>query len=299
MNHRLWLGMRRWVGPFAVLVLMAALLPTLAVRANAACVALFTDPADDAKNTANLGDEENVPQLDILEGGVSTEDAETFTTLIKIKDLKAELPDNATSVNWYFIWTFEAVSYFTRARIDATTAGAAVFSYGTYDPTTRRFSTVDSTAGEFKTGPGGLILVKAPKAGVGEPAAGKQLTDLFSQTYIGQGIPGGPTTLSPIDRGPSGEGFGTPYTMGTCVGSSYTGGGGGGGGTVTRCTKSGTGKADTLKGTSKRDVLCGKGGRDRLYGGGGGDLLIGGKGRDLCVGGPGRDTFKGCERKRQ
>jgi len=62
---------------------------------------------------------------------------------------------------------------------------------------------------------------------------------------------------------------------------------------ATRCTITGTSKADVLKGTAKRDVICGLGGNDKIRGGGGRDLIIAGTGNDRVSGDAGNDRLLG------
>lgn len=60
-----------------------------------------------------------------------------------------------------------------------------------------------------------------------------------------------------------------------------------------RCTVTGTAKADRLRGTKKADVICGLGGNDTIRGLGGNDVLEGGPGNDRIEGGSGRDRLVG------
>lgn len=185
-----------------------------------ACDKLVTDPAGDAANTATGGDEENVENLDIISGGIIAENADTITTEIKVKNLSADIPPNGQSINWYFLWTFGEADYWTRARVDLTTAGEAVYSYGTFNQAGTR-TTIEATTGSFNPGPNGTIQVVAPKEGVGSPSAGTSLTNTYADASIGQGF--GLTLLEIVDRAPDGEAYGTDYPMGT---SCDDGGGG-------------------------------------------------------------------------
>ena len=61
--------------------------------------------------------------------------------------------------------------------------------------------------------------MKIPKVDVGEPAAGTALTNIYAQTYVGQGVPGVGSVVSPVDRGPKEEEtYGTDYVVGDCIG---------------------------------------------------------------------------------
>jgi RTX calcium-binding nonapeptide repeat (4 copies) len=61
----------------------------------------------------------------------------------------------------------------------------------------------------------------------------------------------------------------------------------------TRCTLTGTARADRLTATREPDHICALGGNDRVRGLGGDDVLVGGPGRDVLVGGPGDDVLLG------
>jgi Tol biopolymer transport system component len=59
---------------------------------------------------------------------------------------------------------------------------------------------------------------------------------------------------------------------------------------VSRCTRLGADRSDTLVGTPRADVICGNGGADRLLGRAGADELLAGAGSDTVVPGLGRDV---------
>lgn len=187
-----------------------------------ACDQLFTDPEGDASNTAPGGDEENVPNLDIISGGIAHETATHFTTQIKVKNLSMDFPPNANaSINWYFQWTFDGVDYFSRTRVDSIPGNTAVYSFGTYEPP--RYVTIDATTGSFNPGENGTVQVDVPLEAVGAPLPGTaMLTQVYAVASIGQGIPGASQLVTRVDRGPDGEAYGTDYPLGNCQG---TGGG--------------------------------------------------------------------------
>ncbi|MDQ3878426.1 MAG: hypothetical protein M3290_08790 [Actinomycetota bacterium] len=181
-----------------------------------ACSISFTDPAGDANNTAE-GGSGTVDNLDVIAGGPLSDDGKQLTTQMQIKKLDMSIPANGQSVNWYFLWTYDSTTYFSRARVDITAPSTPVYSFGTYDATTSRFSSIGSTTGAFNAGANGTVLVNVPLDQVGSPPAGSALTGLNAQTYVGQGV--GVTSLSQADQAPD-SGSGSDYTMGSCAGGS-------------------------------------------------------------------------------
>ena len=222
-------GKPRRRSPLSLLLtiaLSASAVGLVASPAHAAyeCGKSLTAPADDAPNTANGGDEANVDNLDVVAGGVNATDADSFTVAIGVKDLSKDFPPNATSINWYFEWTYADVHYFGRAGIQISDPETVAYSYGVYDPTTSRYTGTAATEGVFTEGEGGTVAIDVPFEGVGAPPPGDVLTEVFAQTFIGQGVPGAVSSLSSIDRGPKAEGeFGADYTIGSCAGGSDPG----------------------------------------------------------------------------
>lgn len=209
-------------------------------RAAYECGQLVTSPAGDAPNTAAGGDEENIDNLDIIAAGINADDPTTLKVAIGIKELDKTIPDNATSVNWYFQWSYADVNYFGRAAVNLSAPDSVSYSYGTY--AAPRYTQTDTTEGTFNEGPGGTVEINVPYEGVGAPPSGDTLTQVYAVTSVGQGVPGGPTTLSQIDRGPKGaETYGTDYVVGSCAGG---GGGDGGGGATLASPKAGLGFDD-------------------------------------------------------
>lgn len=186
--------------------------------ATQSCSISFTDPAGDATNSAP-GGSGKVDNLDIVSGGPLSDDGKQLTTQMTIKNLDMSIPMNGTSVNWYFLWTSGGTQYFSRAQVQVTASSTPAYSFGTVNPTTGAFTSVGSTTGAFNAGPNGTVLVNVPLDQVGSPSAGSALTGLNAQTFIGQGVPGGPTSLTQADQAPD-SGSGTDYTMGSCAGGS-------------------------------------------------------------------------------
>lgn len=212
-----------------VAVLATSLLVGMASPAGAAyeCAKSFTSGEGDAPNTATGGDEENVDNLDVIAGGINADDATTLKVAIGVKELTKAIPDNATSVNWYFHFSYADVNYFGRAAVNLAAPDDVSYTYGTY--AAPRYTATGDAEGTFNEGPGGTVEIHIPYEGVGAPAPGETLTNVYAVTSVGQGVPGGPTTLAQVDRGPkTEETYGTDYVVGSCPGSGDPGEGGGG-----------------------------------------------------------------------
>jgi hypothetical protein len=168
------------------------------------CGELFTDAPDDA-------DFEN---LDVLAGGVAANDDASFTVELRIKNLSTEVdPTDGQGLTWYFLWTSGDVTYFANAAYSMWT-DAITYNLGTLDGTS--FSTTAQTEGTFTEGENGSITVIVPYEEVGDPAAGAVLTQTYADTRLRAGGPAGPGLVSPVDRAPDGEAYGTDYTLGNC-----------------------------------------------------------------------------------
>ena len=196
-----------------------------ASKAGSGCAGLFTDPPGDAKNTAPGGSQEDLPNLDILSGGIvketpaSGETPATFTTEIEIAELSKAFAGNATAnMTWYFQWSFDGVNYYASASIPRVPGDTVRYAYGTYEPP--RFVQIATTTGSFNEGKNGTVQVDVPVEGVGAPASGAELTNIYANTRVGIGVPtGSPSLVSQIDRGPDGDAFGDAVKLGTCKGT--------------------------------------------------------------------------------
>ena len=225
-------------------VLATSLLVVAASPADAAyeCAQTVTTPPDDAPNNARGGDGSNVDNLDIVAAGVNADDGTTLKVAIGVKDLSMDMPANATAINWYFVWSYADVVYFGRAVVNATDASTVGYGYGTYDPTTSRYTQTAASEGVFTEGENGTVEIHVPYEGVGEPPAGSELTQVFAETFISQGVPGAVSSLNSVDRGPkTAETYGADYITGSCAGG---GGGDDGGGTTLASPKAGLGFND-------------------------------------------------------
>lgn len=226
------------VATLATSVLVVAVPP---VGAAYECAQSATSPADDAPNSANGGDEENVDNLDIVAAGVNADDGTTLKVAVGVKDLSMDMPANATAINWYFVWTYADVVYFGRAVVNATAPDTVNYGYGTYDPATSRYTQTAASEGVFTEGENGTVEIHVPYEGVGEPPAGAQLTQVFAETFISQGVPGAVSSLNSVDRAPKGaDAYGEDYVAGSCAG----GGDDGGGDTTLASPKAGLGFND-------------------------------------------------------
>ncbi len=156
--------------------------------------------------------------LDIVSAGVVADNGKNLRVGLALKDLSWDFPTNATSLNWFFQWTYADVSYYTRASVSAATPDEPTYVYGTYNPTTSAYTpSGPAIGGSFIMGNGGQVEIEIPYEGVGAPTAGQSLNQVFAVTYVGQGVPGGPTTLVDADRGPKAEEtYGADYTLGAC-----------------------------------------------------------------------------------
>jgi hypothetical protein len=202
----------------ASLAMVAAYAPT-AVSAQQedpyACGRLIESPEGDAPNSAAGGGGGNVDNLDIIAGGVTADEESSFTVAVGVKDLSMRFPSNATSVNWYFQWSYQDVNYFARATIQATAPTSPTFAFGTY--VAPRYTAIGPTTGEFKVGKEGTVEIVVPFEGVGAPPAGDQLMNVYAVTFVGQGVPGAVSSLSQIDRGPKeADTYGESYSVGEC-----------------------------------------------------------------------------------
>lgn len=204
----------------ALVALCASALVLTAAPAGAAyrCAQSLTSPIGDTPNEATGGEGENIDNLDIVSAGVVADDGKNLRVGLALKDLSFDFPSNATSLNWFFQWTHADVSYYARASVSAATPDAPTYVYGTYNPTTSAYTSSGSAVGgSFMMGKGGQVEIEVPYEGIGAPTAGQSLNQVFAITYVGQGVPGGPTSLVDADRGPKAEeAYGADYTLGAC-----------------------------------------------------------------------------------
>ena len=170
-----------------------------------ACGELFTDPADDVEQG----------NLDLIRGGIAATDGASFTATLQAKNLTTEVPTDATGIVWYFWWTYGDVNRFASATYSLFTDEV---TYGVGETNAAgQLTTTGATEGTFTEGEGGTITILVPYESVGGPAAGDVLTQVYAESRVRLSGPAGPGFVSPIDRAPDGEAFGTDFTAGSCA----------------------------------------------------------------------------------
>jgi hypothetical protein len=146
-----------------------------------ACTPLFTDAAGDDSYPLGTSSGGN-PQLDVLAGnmGISS-DHKTLRVFTTIKNLSTSGATPLGGGNeYYFLWTYNATTYFADAEVDAT--GAVTYHDGTVAGT--QYTTAHDDTGHFGSGPNGVVEVDVPLADVGSPAVGAHLTGPGAQTKV-------------------------------------------------------------------------------------------------------------------
>jgi len=153
----------------------------------------------------------DVPEknLDITEWWFETK-AGKVTANLRLNDLNAKLPSDATGINWYILWTGpEDVQYFVTASAEAGQVGVT-FAYGQVEGNIRQ-QTAD-IPGKFIEGPGGVIQWIGLPAETGAKT-GAVLKAPIADTKTSTGVPGVLGLLSNIDDSP-----GKSYTVAPCPG---------------------------------------------------------------------------------
>jgi hypothetical protein len=199
-----------WLVIAAMAVYGLAMLPFAPARGAQPCPQLFTDKESD---TAFAG---TVPvtasNLDLIAGGIAGADNTSVTFELKLKDLNKQFPPVATSLNWYFHFTFNNTSYYASAEIDRLTPNEVLYSYGQQSGGT--LSQLGEAEGSFNEGPGGTIQIKVPLSAFGA-SPGATFTNTFGTARVGAAV-----IVSTLDRGPDGTTFGTDFTVAPCSGGS-------------------------------------------------------------------------------
>jgi hypothetical protein len=161
-------------------------------------------------NNDKKGDVEDA-NLDITGFWFKTEGSKV-TANIRIANLDKSMPDGATGVNWYVLWTSGDAQHFVQAQIEVPSS-EPTYSAGTVTVTgntNQRTREVD-TVGQFIEGADGIVQVEIP-AEVGG-ANGTQLKSVTSDTKFSIGVPGVLSSLQAAD-----DAGGKPYTVGPCEG---------------------------------------------------------------------------------
>lgn len=208
----------------------------LAATSNQICGTLFTSPAGDAINTANGSQLSpgNVDNLDVIGAKLVSSTATNFTVEIDIKNLTQTFPQNATFLTWFFQYSWGGADYYVSAEIDQPDPPLTpVYGDGivTHNGNSNLYGTNANSPGaavigSFNPGAPGSIVLTEPltnaQNGAGPPAIGQTLSNVYVDTYIGQGpIGSGSVTLT--DHGPGGPkaltSFGSPFTAGVPCGT--------------------------------------------------------------------------------
>ena len=130
---------------------------------------------------------------------------------IRVADLDDAVPEAATGVRWYFLWTWEGAEHFVAAS-KVTAAGAngpTAFTYGTRDAD--GFNTEGNPDGTFFPGPDGVIQIEIPAEAGG--AEGQTLAKPHLATFTSVGVPGVAQTGSELDN----TGNGRDHAVGPCA----------------------------------------------------------------------------------
>src|SRR4051794_15597058 len=103
--------------------------PAAAAPAPGCAGTAFTDASGDASDTTVFVGFDGQPNLDVLAGWF-LDDAGTVTANIQVANLSTDVPDTATGVDWYMVWT-NAAGELKFVRASVAPGGEPVFSYGT------------------------------------------------------------------------------------------------------------------------------------------------------------------------
>lgn len=200
-----------WLVIAALAAYGLALIPSAEAQQPAPCPELFTDAEGDTglqNGTVPFGGS----NLDLIAGGIAAADDSSVTFELEFSDLDRSIPPGASSLNWYFHFTFNEASYFAAAEIDATAPDEVLYSYGQQSGST--LSQLGETEGSFNEGPGGTIQIEVPLSGIGA-APGATFTRTFGTARIGEVV-----LVATLDRGPNSPDFGSDFTVAPCAGGS-------------------------------------------------------------------------------
>ena len=174
------------------------------------------DFVGDAPNNYPAGDGTNMDNLDIVNAFFGTPDLNNIQVTLTIKNLSAPPPPaNMISAYWTVYWTFGGATYYAQATSNGSGSLAVyTFSDGTYTTT---FNPVGTPTGTVTPGANGTIVMTVPRADVGNPANGANLTNTFADTHGSFTVGGGGVYYTAAaDRAPD-SGYGASYVVGqTC-----------------------------------------------------------------------------------
>ena len=184
----------------------------------------IADYAGDAPNNFPGGMGQNVDFLDVTSATIaSTPLASGGTTLditLRLKDLEA--PPTAANPNivsgyWSVFFQYGAATGSTWWYVQATTNGTGStavesYSYGTWNG---NFNSIGAIGGEFHPGPGGTFVFHLPRAAIGNPPDGVDLTNTWANTHASvTGMGTGVYFTANADRAPD-SGYGAFAITGT------------------------------------------------------------------------------------
>jgi hypothetical protein len=168
------------------------------------CGPAFVDPVGDdnylGAQTSNSFRGQN-PQMDAVKGSAAlSSDGKFLVTTLTVKNLsKTIVKPTGQSNEYYFLWSYLGVQWFSHASVDQT--GAVTYTDGQVNGQTYSdrsgpdpFSLAIDT-GSFNPGPNGTVVVKVPLSAVGNPRRGQVLRQLAGSTYVIAGV-----LLEPVDN---------------------------------------------------------------------------------------------------
>ncbi|MHB8512005.1 MAG: hypothetical protein ACYDCC_07455 [Actinomycetota bacterium] len=162
---------------------------------NLACEPLFvgTTGSDNFAGTGEFKGQN--PQMNILRGSMRvSRDGKTLTTTLTINDLSKTIasPGGGLGNVYYMNWSFNGVSYYTKAEVNS--AGAVTYTDGTSTNGDRTTGPADT--GSFNLGKNGTVIVNVPLDQVGSPARGNTLSAPEGETRGDETVMG--TGLAPL-----------------------------------------------------------------------------------------------------
>src|SRR3954471_1563817 len=205
-------------------LLAAAAAASLATPAWAAPVpgcagTAFSDPAGDATDTTAFVTQDGQPNLDVVSGWF-LDGAGAVTANIQVATLNTDVPDTATGVDWYMVWT-NAAGQLKFVRASVAPGGAPAFSYGSVTVTGNNTLYQDDgeTGGQFFPGPNGVVQIQVPSdLAAGTLKAPHALT-AAEQQFETPALSGG--RLATADNAPD-SGGGNDYAVGACTSAATT-----------------------------------------------------------------------------
>src|SRR3954452_10522127 len=207
-------------------LLAAAAVALAATPASAAPVpgcagTAFTDPAGDAVDTTALVAQDGQPNLDVIVGWFLDGGA-TVTANIQVANLTTDVPDTATGVDWYMVWT-NAGGELRFVRASVAPGGDPAFSYGTVTVTgdNTLYNDVDQTSGQFFPGANGVVQIQLPSDYAAGTMKAPHALTAAEQNFSTDLVSGG--RLATADNAPD-EGGGQDYTVGSCATGTSTAG---------------------------------------------------------------------------